>query len=305
VVTKSERIMLIVNPYSGHGKSIDILPDVERCLTDMGVKVDIRITRNPKEGMRIAYMAGRCGYKKVVALGGDGTVNSVGSGLLGSDSSLAVVPAGVCNDYFKMLGVGNTLEEVCQAVAFGNEVIFDVGTINGQPFFNTMGVGFDAEVAAQVNRSKHNLGKLSYILAVFEVWRKYPTFDIKLRIDNLELACPVMLVAVGIGRSSGGGFLLTPQAIADDGKFDVCVLEKIGRSKIFSILPRTLKGTHIRNTEVKIYRCKQIELFSDKAIPVHYEGETVVNNSGRIIVQMSPEKLKVTVKPRKKLRNES
>lgn len=305
VMTKSERIMLIVNPYSGQGKSIDILPDVERRLTDMGAKVDIRITRHPKEGSRVAYMAARCGYKKVVALGGDGTVNSVGSGLLGSDSSLAVIPAGAGNDYFKMLRIGNSLEEICQAVVFGKEVMFDVGMINGQPFFNTLGIGFDAEVAIQVNRSNRKFGKLAYILAVFKVWRRYPTFDIKLRIDSLELSCPVMLVTVGIGRSSGGGFFLTPQAIADDGKFDVCVLEKISRLKIFSILPKTLKGTHIRKPEVKIYRCKQIELFPDKPLPVHYEGETLTNTSGKIVIQMNPEKLKVAVKPKKELRNES
>jgi diacylglycerol kinase (ATP) len=271
----------------------------------MGAKVDIRITENPHEASKVSYMAAHCGYKKVVALGGDGTVNSVGSGLLGSNSILAVIPAGFGNDFFKMLDIGNNLEEICKAVIFGDEVTFDVGMINGQPFFNSIGFGFDTEVAIHANKTNKNFGKLAYIMAVLKAWKRYPTFDIKLHIDNLDLTCPVMLVAVGIGRSSGGGFLLTPQAITNDGKFDVCVLEKIGRSKIFSFLPLTLRGTHIRKPNVKIYRCKQIEVFSDKPLPIHYEGETLTNKSSKIIIQMSPEKIKVAVEPKKELVKEN
>ena len=304
MIAKLERIMLIVNPHSGHGKSIDILPYVDRYLTDMGAKVDIRITEHPHEASRIAYMAARCGYKKVVAMGGNGTVNSVGSGLLGSDSTLAIIPAGFRNDYFRMLDIGKNLKEICKAVVFGDEALFDVGMINSQPFFNTMGIGFDAEVAINANKNNKNFGKLIYFMTILKTLKRLPAFDIKLRIDNLDLTYRLVLVTVGIGRSSGGGFLLTPQAIANDGKFDVCILEKIDRSKMFSTLIKMLKGTHIRKPEVKIFRCKQIEVFSDKPLPVHYEGETLINKRGKIVIQMSAEKIKVAVKPKKELVNE-
>lgn len=291
--SKAARVMLIVNPVSGGGRSIDLLPEVIGRLAANGVQVDVNISESAAHATEMAYLGSRCGYRRIAAFGGDGTVNMVAAGILGSESSLAVIPAGTGNDFFKLLDISNDLESICRAVASGPERTIDIGLFDNRPFFNMLGIGFDAEVAFEANKANMRLGRLTYFKAVYNVWKKFPVFDLKLRIDSLELNRRVMLVAIGIGRSSGGGFLLTPQAIPNDGKFDVCILEQVSHLKIFSILPRVVRGAHIRMPEIKIYRCRQLEIMSDRPLPIHYEGETMTSTAGRISVKMSTEKLKV------------
>jgi len=284
---ESKKIMLIVNPSSGKGKSIDLLPVIDKKFSGMGVKTDIKITENIQQASEIARLASQCGYKRIAAMGGDGTVNMVAAGLLNSNSILAVIPAGIGNGFFKQLKIKDDIDSICQAAAFGKQIELDVGILNDQPFFNMIGIGFDAEVAIEANKANINLGIITYLLAVYKIWKKFPTFDIKLRIDSLEIEEQVMLAAIGIGRSTGGGFFLTPNALPNDGKFDVCIVQKTNRFRIFSILPKIIKGTHIRQPEVKVYRCRQLEIFSEQSLPVHYEGETFINNNGRLSIKMS------------------
>jgi len=290
---KITRVMLIANPASGGGRSLDLLPEVIDHLSALGVQVDAKISENAAHATELAYLGSRCGYRRIAALGGDGTVNMVAAGVLGSAASLAVIPAGTGNDFFKLLEIKNDLDSICRAIAWGPERTIDTGLLDNRPFFNMLGIGFDAEVAFEANKAKLHLGWLTYLKAVYTVWKKYPVFDLKLRIDSLELNSRVMLVAIGIGRSTGGGFLLTPQAIPNDGKFDVCILEQVDRMKIFSILPRVIRGDHIRIPEIKIYRCRQLEIISDRPLPIHYEGETMTSQTGRLSVKMGSEKLKV------------
>lgn len=293
---KLKNILLVVNPVSGRGKSIDMLPEIDNIFSNIDVKTDIHITENPQQATEIVRIASRCGYKRIAAVGGDGTVNMVAAGLLGTNSILGVIPCGTGNDFFKMLKIDNDLENICRTAAFGDKIDLDVGVINDRPFFNMLGIGFDAEVAKEANKMDSNLGLFTYLSAVFKVWRRFPTFDIKLRIDSYEVDHQVMLVAVGIGRSTGGGFLLTPQALANDGKFDVCVIKKTSRLNIFSILRKVLKGSHVRLPETRVYRCRQLQVSSDKALPIHYEGETFSSSNGRLSIKMSSNKLRVAAR---------
>jgi diacylglycerol kinase (ATP) len=291
--TMNDKIMLIVNPAGGGGKSIDLLPEVEKRLISLKAKLDIRITENPQQATELASRASQCGYKRIAAMGGDGTVNMVAAGLFGSDSAMAVIPTGSGNDFFKMLNIENNLDDICRAVVSGDESLFDVGLFNGKPFFNMLGIGFDARVAMEANKKGKNLGLLSYLLAVYGVLKQYQAYDVKLRIDSYELAQEILLVAIGIGRSTGSGFYLTPQASANDGKFDVCVARNTSRRRIITILPKALKGGHVREPEVTMYRCKQLEIYSQQPLPIHYEGETLTTANGKLSIKISRRKLKV------------
>jgi len=292
-MSPTDRIMLIVNPAGGGGKSIDFLPEVERRLINLKVFPDVRITENSQQATELARQASQCGYKRIAAMGGDGTVNTVAAGLIGSDTIMAVIPTGSGNDFFRMLNIKNNLDNICQTAVSGEGSLFDVGSFNDRPFFNMLGIGFDAQVAVEANKKGKKLGLLSYLLAVYGVLKKYQSFDVKLRIDSLELTQEILLVAVGIGRSTGSGFFLTPQASVDDGKFDVCVARNTSRRRIITLLPKALKGNHVREPEVTMYRCKQLEIFSQQPLPIHYEGETMTTTDGKLSIKMSRRKLKV------------
>jgi diacylglycerol kinase family enzyme len=100
----------------------------------------------------------------------------------------------------------------------------------------------------------------------------------------------VTLVCVGNGRSTGGGFYLTPQAMLDDGLFDICIIEGVSRAKIFNYLPRTIKGTHVRLPGVRVYRSKRVVVRSNENFPVHIDGE---------VLNPYPEKLEIVLEKRK------
>ena len=144
---ESSKIMLIVNPASGKGKSIDLLPVIDKKFNEMGVKTDIKITENIQQTYEIANLASQYGYKRIAAVGGDGTINMVAAGMLNSDSILAVIPAGTGNDFFKQLKIKDDIDSICRAAAFGEVIELDVGIQNDHPFINMIGIGFYAEVA--------------------------------------------------------------------------------------------------------------------------------------------------------------
>jgi diacylglycerol kinase (ATP) len=291
-----EKAFLIVNPVGGNNKAIDMLPVVDDIFSKLGADIEIQISRSPDQATDLAYMASRCGFKRIIAMGGDGTINKVAAGLIGSDSIMGVIPAGNGNDFFKMLNIESNLDTICKTAIFGDNLELDVGVINNLAFFNMVGIGFDAEVAAEANNMNRNMGLLTYLLAVIKVWKRFPTFKVKMRIDSHEISEQVMLVAVGIGRSAGGGFFLTPNALVNDGKFDVCIVKTLNRLRFFPALLKIIKGAHIRLPETQIYRCRQLSVISDEALPVHYEGETFTSRNGKIIVKMSPLKLKVAAR---------
>ena len=285
--------MLIVNPASGCGKALDILPDVDRIFADLGAGVDIRISENAAHATELARTAAAANYNRVIAMGGDGTINLVASGIVGTGTILGVIPTGKGDDFFRMLHISKDLPTTCRSALFGEPRLFDVGLLNNQPFFNMLGIGFDARVAMEVKSSTQNLGLASYLMAVYKTLKNYPMYNLRLRIDSLDIERTILLVAVGIGRSTGNGFYLTPQAVVDDGKFDVCLAVYTRPLRIMSLLPKALKGKHVRAPEVTMYRCRQLEIFSMQPLPIHYEGETITSDNGKISIKISPDKLKV------------
>ena len=288
-----EKLMIIVNPASGAGKSLDILPEVENIITELGAQPDIRISKSADHATELAKTAADCGYERIIAIGGDGTVNMVAAGILGSPVVLGIIPAGTGNDFFRMLEIEGDLAAICRNAAKGDTIETDIGRFNGRPFFNMLGIGFDAMVAKSVRGDRRNLGLMTYLIAVYKNLKDYPTNDIKLRIDSYELDKKALLVAIGIGRSTGSGIHLTPSAKLDDNKFDVCLVKHIKPLRLLSLLPRAVKGRHIRQPEVEMYRCRQLEIYSSRPLPIHYEGETVMSDNGKISIKMCRDKLHV------------
>lgn len=288
-----EKLMIIVNPSSGGGKSLDILPDIDRIVTDMGAKPDIRISKSPEDATQIALSAAGCSYDRVIVVGGDGSINMVASGIAGSKTVLGIIPAGIGNDFFRMLEIEGDLEYICKIAVKGDPIATDIGKINNKLFFNMAGIGFDSLIDESLKKQKNKLGLAAYLLAVYQHLKKYPCNEIKIRVDSYERDEDALMLAVGIGRSTGSGFRLTPSAKINDGKFDVCLIKYAKPLRITSMLHRIFKGTHVRIPEVEMYRCRQLEIYSSKPLPIQYEGETASDSIGKISIKMSRNKLQV------------
>jgi YegS/Rv2252/BmrU family lipid kinase len=286
---------LIVNPVSGKGKALGLLPKVVEWCQKQGIEFRIYPTAEAGDGVNQARLALQAGFERLVVLGGDGTINEVGQELVGTEAVMGILPGGSGNDFFKMLGKGIDFENALKIAFLGIPHDVDVGLANSHPFFNVVGIGFDAQVAAEAAKSKALSGIWVYLKAVFKVWRTYKPLPLEIELDRLKLTQNVTLVSVGNGRSSGGGFHLTPQAKFDDELFDICLMDYLPKSKIFTVLPRTIKGTHVRLDGVRVYRSRRIVIKSTEGFPVHIDGEAQPELLEKLEITMDKRKLKVSV----------
>jgi diacylglycerol kinase (ATP) len=274
---------LIVNPYSNKGNTLNLLPQITNTLQKLGVEFDLAQTQAPGQAIELAQQAVANGYERVVAVGGDGTCNEIANGLLaaarhGHTAMLGVIPTGCGNDLAYTLDIPFDINQACAVLKDGSERVIDVGrvTVDGQPriFVNSVGLGFDAEVAIDTKRTKRLRGFGLYLWSVFRVlaFGKWP-YHAQFSLNGESHQHPITLLTVANGVRAGGGFYLTPEARLDDGLFDVCYAPQMSRLSLLHLLPKTLKGTHIHHQAVTMTRSRKIELFVETGIPGHIDGE--------------------------------
>jgi len=286
---------IIVNPVSGGGRALKALPKIVEWTSSNKIEFEMFSTTGPGDGTRLARLCRFSQFERVIVVGGDGTVNEVASALIESDAILGVLPGGTGNDFYKMLGNGKSLKTGLETAFLGQAGQVDIGLVNGRPFFNTAGIGFDAEVARRAARSNGSSGRLIYLAAVFQSWRNLHPIELEIELDRVKMSAEIILFCVGNGRSSGGGFYLTPHANISDGLFDVCLIEAMPKIRIFRYLPRTLNGSHVRLPGVKVFRCRKISISSHRDLPVHIDGEPLKGPVKKLDFDMDGRKLKVAM----------
>ncbi len=277
----------VLNPAAGKGTGAKLLGILEKILHRRGVRHSIVLTEQPGDGTRLARKADS---DIVVAVGGDGTINEVANGIFGTGKILGVVPAGSGNDFIKSASIPQDPAAAIELVLSGKPATIDVGTVlcstdplpallpddlEGRCFVNGVGIGFDAAVAVRTRQIRYLTGIPLYLLAVFQTLGRYKSPLFELKIDSRTEARKHLLVAVGNGRSAGGGFFLTPDAILDDGLLDVCLIDDVSVPTILKLLPRVLWGGHRNAKQVNFKRCKSIDIFSADRFYVHADGEIV------------------------------
>jgi diacylglycerol kinase family enzyme len=193
------------------------------------------------------------------------------------DVVVGIIPAGTGNDFNQIPGFSDRFTETDWEIFFRKNVIsLDVGTVNDMIFLNGMGLGFDAEVAAQNYTDDGKVRKggadkyIWHIVKTLLFFREKRMFVVT-DIDHLETDC--FINTVSIGRRFAGGFFLTPAAIANDGLLDVCSIKKINLYHRFRILLLVPKGKHINDKKVHYYRTSSLDLEFSKEVPYHVDGE--------------------------------
>ena len=158
-----------------------------------------------------------------------------------------------------------------------------------------MGVGFDAEVAEIVKKDENKSGIWAYLSAVFKALRNLKPIKMEIDLDGVVMRKDVTLVCVGNGRSSGGGFYLTPSARIDDGLFDICVIDALTKTMVFRYLPRVFNGSHVRLDVTSIYRSRKATINSKSRLPVHIDGELLEPSPRKIELRFDENKIRVAM----------
>jgi diacylglycerol kinase (ATP) len=279
-VAQPPRIVIVANPSSGRGRGQRLIGMAQPMLRLFAEGSEIRISEGPEDAPRLARAAAEEGADIVAALGGDGMVGMVANGLVGTKAALAVIPGGTGNDFAVFIGLARKKPEQALTGLVDPEyrsidvVKLDAADGVERWFVNVAGAGFDSEVNETANRMKSRVqGTAKYVAAVVTTLRRFEAAQFTITVDGEERSLSGMLVAVGNGRSYGGGMKVTPDAVLDDGLLEVCVVKGMSRGAFLRAFPKVFRGTHVKDPRVESLRGKRVEIRCSKNYTVYADGE--------------------------------
>jgi diacylglycerol kinase (ATP) len=253
--------LVIVNPAAGRGQAVHVWTRVSARVPHLK-EVECVTTEAPGHARRLAHAAATRGVERVVAVGGDGTVSEVAGGLAGSQVALGVVPAGTGNDFSRALGLPSAPEIAARLALDGSTRWVDLGHVRTAhqrvAFVNVAGCGFDAEVVRRTRSGRRAGGALMYLIGILQTLTAFRPVPMGLVVDGQWLERRALGIAVAIGPRYGGGMLVAPHAVLDDGLFDVCLIGDIDPLELLALLPRLYAGTHGGHHAVQFFRCREL-----------------------------------------------
>ena len=288
----SADIVAIVNPLSGAGAASGVAERrvalLERRFEAAGVKGAVHLTERRHHARDLAASAIDRGAAIVIAWGGDGTINEVGTALAGTSVSLAIIPAGSGNGFARELGLPWEPDAAIDVALKGHDKAIDAGEIDGRLFFNIAGVGFDAVVAEQFNsQTLGRRGMGPYVrIGMREVFR-YRAVRYRVVLDTEELVSDALLIAFANGREYGNGIRLCPHARMDDGKLEMMVVEDRPP------LSRLWTGRHLALGTAHL--AARVISRSIQAATIETEGDVLYHVDGEI--GRAKDRVKVTIRP--------
>ncbi len=284
---------IIVNPHAGSGKTVSEWPEAVRLLDENSISYTTVFTDRKHHATDLAMQAAAQGYRKILAVGGDGSVHEVFCGVLswcektGTDSSeftIGVIPIGSGNDWIRSHGIPCDKEKIIAAMAEGRrgeEDVVRLTAADGSVSYmaNIGGTGFDSLVCDRVNRQKERgyRSRLIYIYALIRTICTLKPMNIGIRADGSEFfSGKAYSVALGNGKYSGSGMCQVPGAVFDDGKVDLMVVPKVGIGKIIKDFPRLFNETMDQSPTVRFTRAGVLEIYpldADSAAIFEVDGE--------------------------------
>jgi len=273
-------IKLIVNPAAGKGAAFKKSKKVIAELKRRDVKFDVEYTKYPRHGVSIAKEASKS-FEIVVALGGDGTVNEVGEGVVGTDAIFGVIPLGSGNDFAKMLNISSNGGESIDTLLNEKIRTIDVIRVNDRISLNTAGVGFNGVVSDVAGKVKFLRGLSVYIYSVVKTAIRYKAIPLKISIDDKVVEDNIFMVSICNSKSEGGGFIVAPDAEIDDGILDVTIMRETSMMKLLFNIRGAMNGKLNRLDEVTTIRGENIIIESELPMPLHVDGEVVSMSSSK------------------------
>lgn len=283
--------LLVVNPRSADGSTGALWPRIARTLEQAGVQGEVRFTEGPDHATRLVREGLAAGPRRVVVVGGDGTVNEAINGFFDLDgqpvqpeAELAVLCRGTGCDFVKSLRIPRLEPLAIERIAQGTTRPIDVGRVRytdarGQDavryFCNIAEAGLGGAVVDRVNRSSKRLGGfLTFLGSTLLTFATYRNTPMTLTIDDLPAEQLLASnVVIGNGRYFGGGMCILPEAALDDGRFDVLVMGDLDRLELFANIAKVYQGTHLSHPKLRHLRASRVRIDSPEPLLLDVDGE--------------------------------
>ena len=287
---------LIVNPVAGRGRSLRRLRRVKEALERRGVPYRVHPTRAPGHAAQIAASLPQ--DAALLVLGGDGTLHEVASACVHTQRTVGVVPGGSGDDFAVALGIErHSLEDALTHALSERVTQVDTATVNGAPFINSLGTGFDAEVAHTFRRAPKILReRAAYLYAVAVTLRSLRRKHVEVTVDGASFyRGPALLTSIQNGPRTGGSFVFAPSASLTDGALNVVVAGRIGARDVLHLLPKVLRGERLNHPEVHEALGKRVTVCWEEGTLAHMEGQ-LLGAQERFEVEVAPRSFRVLCK---------
>ena len=288
---KNHEWFAILNPNAGKGKGKKDWNRISGILTANGIKYSVRFTERKGEATEFTRELIAGGYKRIISIGGDGTLNEIVNGIFTQDHRspseiiLSMIPVGTGNDWGRMFGIPLVYEGSVQVIKEEKTMLHDIGVIDYYKgnerqkhyFLNIAGMGFESVVVLKTNKQKEK-GKSSkaiYFINLLSSLISYRNTEARITIDGKTSIARVFSINVGNGRYCGGGMRQTPDAVPDDGLLDITVIKEMGRLEIIRNLNLLYDGTILSHPKVDGYRSNNLKVSSESLLYIEADGESL------------------------------
>jgi len=280
--------VVIVNPAAHNLPKRKRLQEADRWLQEQGWRTQWLETTRPREATAMTATAAEKGVPLVFVCGGDGTLNEAINGLVGSETALATIRAGVSNLWARETGIPRRPVDAVRACVQGERRHIDLGRAGERYFLLMAGYGLDGLISGRVwLRAKRYLGAAAYALTAVRESLSYRSSPLALRLDGEVHKADVLMLVAGNTRNYAGLVEITPEARADDGLLDVCVYEGRGTADIILHALRTALRRHLSAKKVRYKQVRRLELAWEKPLPVQLDGDAYEESPTEVTVTPS------------------
>lgn len=290
-----KNIAFIVNPISGTKAKNRVAKLIRELLDLQQFAPTVVVTEYAGHATQLAQQFALEDYYAVVAVGGDGTINEVASGLIGTATALGIVPNGSGNGFARHLDISTRMNRAIEMLNNSEVINVDYGLVNDQPFFSTCGVGFDAIVAQDFSDSSR--GFKGYLQSIFKDFFQYKADTYQLKGEGIDITTTAFLVNFANAGQWGYDAYIAPKASVQDGWLDVAIVSEFPMTAAAGLALSLFTKNIDEKLHMNTIRAKELTLTRTSEGPMHIDG-TPVMMPAELHVKIVEEGLKVLVKKR-------
>jgi YegS/Rv2252/BmrU family lipid kinase len=306
-----QKTKIILNPIAGMNSARTKIPLIKQLMEKYNLQYELVLTERIGHAVEIAESTNPTEFPVVVAAGGDGTCNEVFNGLMRAKTAgrvipiMGALPIGRGNDFSYAMGLPKNLEENIKILSEGYTKYMDVGKVtgglypDGRYFGNGIGVGFSTIVGFEAAKMKFLHGFITYVIGALKtLFLFYKAPNIRMELDEKVHTQKSIETSIMIGRRFGGAFFMAPEAINDDGLFDLCIANNAPRREMLMLIGKYMKGTQKENKYIKTKRAQKVVLSTDDGfLAVHADGETICEKGKSLVIECIPRQIEIVTRP--------
>ena len=267
--------LVVINPHSGNGRGASIATQVIQYLSDRIVAYQTLAADSAEAlAQELSISISENSYEGVLAVGGDGLAHLVFQACVPNHIPFFIIPAGTGNDFVRSLGWSlEKIEPLIEKVLSTEPKPIDLGNVDSEWFGAILSTGFDSVVNERANSLSWPKGPQRYNVAIAMELPRFAPIEYEISYDGKNLVTEAMLVAIGNGKSYGGGMNICPQAQLDDGLFDIVILEPVSKVEFLRTFPRVYSGSHLSHPAVKTMRAEKVSISANAV--AYADGERI------------------------------